>query len=203
MLESKKRHRLKKVAVTGLIASGKSAVCHIMQSLGAFVISSDNIVKDLLETPKIVDKMVALFGSDILIKGRLDHSKVADMVFANNEKLHELEALLHPYIFKQIEEMYHTLEHSHQYKVFIAEVPLLFEVNWQNCFDVIITVDSKEENCQNRFLSRGKPLSDFERRKKRQWPFSKKKPLSHYIINNNSDLKHLEKETKSIFNQIT
>ena len=188
-----------KIGVTGLPSSGKSAVCRILSSLGCYVVYSDDIAKNLLKNHSIIEKLVSLFGADIVKEGEIDRSYLANIVFENRDQLTKLEALLHPLIFEEINDQYRKRPEG---TLFVVEAPLLFEAKWENFFDAIITIDSKEETCENRYLNMGKPLSDYRRRCKRQWPLSQKKQLSSHIIENNSDLKTLEKETKAVLNQI-
>jgi dephospho-CoA kinase len=193
--------KLKKIAVTGLVSSGKSTACHIMGLLGAYVISCDAISKELLKDPSVIKKLVSLFGETILKDKKINHATLADIVFEDREKLKKLELLLHPLIFEEMKS-YYQLAQKTAAKAFVVEAPLLFEANIENFFDAIITIDSKKETCENRFLNMGKNSLDFARRCANQWSLEKKKQFSTHIIENNSDLKTFEKETKKVFHNI-
>lgn len=93
--------KIEKIAVTGLVSSGKSTACHIMGLLGAYVISCDAISKELLKDPSIIKKLVSLFGETILKNREIDHAALAGIVFEDREKLKKLELLLHPLFSKK------------------------------------------------------------------------------------------------------
>ena len=73
---------LKKIAVTGGIASGKSTLCHIFQNLGACVVSADQITHQLLSTHQpLIQQVISLLGEDILENGQIDRKRVSRIVF--------------------------------------------------------------------------------------------------------------------------
>src|SRR3990167_10662892 len=101
---------LKKVAVTGGVSSGKTTVCRILEDHGAFQVSSDEIIHQLLSLNTICIKQVTdLIGSEIFKDGKIDRKKVAELVFSSEEKLKALEKILHPLLFEEIEKLYQQI----------------------------------------------------------------------------------------------
>src|SRR5262245_55950333 len=98
---------LKKVAVTGGLSCGKSSVCRIFKELGAYVVSADDIVHQLL-TPqtKPGQQVIELMGSDIVVDQHIDRSKIAKKVFGNLKLLKSLEQILHPAVRHEIDKKY-------------------------------------------------------------------------------------------------
>ena len=89
--------KLKKIAVTGGVASGKSTVCRLFQNLGAYVVSADQITHELLASDNTLKKkVVSIFGHEILEGEVIDRAKVAKKVFSSPDLLYKLEALIHP-----------------------------------------------------------------------------------------------------------
>src|SRR5687768_18373065 len=86
------------VAITGGIGAGKSEALYAFQKAGAATVSSDEIVHHLLRTdPEVRDAIVRELGDGVLAEdGSIDRARVAEIVFADREKLLFLEALLHP-----------------------------------------------------------------------------------------------------------
>ena len=86
---------LRKIAVTGGIASGKSTVCHLFEKLGAYTVSADAIVHQLLDpTQSLGKKVIVLLGPDVVIEGQLSRERIAQKVFCNPCLLKKLEKLI-------------------------------------------------------------------------------------------------------------
>ncbi|HSX12427.1 MAG TPA: dephospho-CoA kinase, partial [Rhabdochlamydiaceae bacterium] len=87
---------LRKLAVTGGLSSGKTTVCKILESLGAYYISADQIVHRLLSPDtKIGKKIIDLLGPKILNGDQFDRAKIAKIVFSQKDTLNALEKILH------------------------------------------------------------------------------------------------------------
>lgn len=187
--------KLKKVAITGGVASGKSAVCKIFRDLGAFVIDADKVVHQLLSSDTdLAQQVVRLLGKEILENGMLSRQKIADKVFKDPEILDALEKLLHPALLSKMEEFYHSACEQNTASLFVAEIPLLYEIGWERFFDVVIALQSDEATCRRRFEKNHPSPNDYEQRMKRQWPTDKKKQLAHYTLYNNNSLDNLQKQ---------
>ena len=183
--------KLKKVAVTGAPASGKSSVCRLFEGLGAYVVSADAIVHQLLSPETSIGRQVIeLFGSEILTENEIDRKKIATIVFNNKEALNRLEKLLHPAVISQMEKEYEQAIKKRA-PLFVAEVPLLFESGQEKAFDVVITVVSSR--AKERYKG-----THFDERNKRLVSDEERKQKAHYIIDNSGD----EKATKDQVNQL-
>src|SRR5580700_5876146 len=96
--------KTKKIAVTGGLAAGKTTVCQIFKELGAYVVSADEIVHQLLSPGTTVgQQVIKLLGSDIISGQELDRKKIAAKVFFQRDLLHLLEEIIHPAVFDEIE----------------------------------------------------------------------------------------------------
>ena len=101
---------MKKVAVTGGIASGKSTVLVLFQELGAYTIDADAIVHQLLPLHTDLGKrIVALLGDAVVIEGQLNRTAIARKVFRDLSLLKKLEEQIHPEVQKQIETHYERI----------------------------------------------------------------------------------------------
>jgi len=189
--------RLRKVAVTGGIGSGKSTVTGFFQKLGAYVISADQIVhKFLSSNTKLREQVIALLGKGILVAGSIDRKKMADLVFSRPELLHELETLIHPLVAQEIAAAYEEAARTGQYPLFIAEVPLLFEAKQQPFYDTVLCVLCPELQAKER-----SKLSDveYERRASQQLSPKQKAARANCIIENTGSVKMLEAVVASVF----
>ena len=125
----------KKIAITGGIGSGKSAAAQYIQSLGFPVFSCDEIYKQLIKTEEYIASVASLFP-EAIINSAIDKRKLSEIVFFDNTKRNALNNLAHPLIMKTL---YAHMENCEEPFVF-AEVPLLFEGNFEKDFDFVFVI---------------------------------------------------------------
>lgn len=197
---------LKRVAITGGIASGKSTVCRVFQELGAYVVSADQITHQLLSSMSVLSQQVVLLlGTQILQGGSIDRKIVADLVFSNPEKLHALEALIHPAVFKEIEREYSqksSQEEERPHSLFVAEIPLLFETGRESDYDVTVAIIAPEKTCIERFCRTGCGEDEYHKRMKYQLNPDLKATKADYVIENSGSIDELTNKAKEIFYSI-
>jgi dephospho-CoA kinase len=198
MLESKQ------VAVTGGISCGKSQFCLYLKELGAYVVSADKIVHQLLSHESDLGKKVTqLLGPDIIKGGKLDRSAIAKKVFRDAKLLKNLEQITHPQVFLEIEKRYKECCDKGKHPLFIAEIPLLFEVGAEHRFDTTITVLADESTCMNRFTkTTGLNEQEYHLRMARQLPSKEKAARADIVVCNDGSLEGLKAEAKKIFKQL-
>ena len=187
---------MRKVAITGGISSGKSTACRFLKEFGAYVVSTDEIVHYLLSSNvKIHEKICNLLGPDVLIDGQLDKQAIANKVFSQPETLKSLESILHPEVFHEIESQYQTVKNDPKYKLFIVEIPLLYETHSENLFDFVVVILSEEKLCKERFVRDKKHTQQsFLHRMLRQMSPQEKASKAHFLLLNNGHLEELRNE---------
>lgn len=196
--------KLRKIAITGSIASGKSAVCHILKKNGAYVVNSDKIAHQLLSLDNPIGKRVwKLFGDEILTDQKLDRKKIANIVFHNPEKLKALEEILHPVILQEIQKIYEREKNQKRYNLFVVEMPLLFELDQEGFYNLIICVQAQPNVCKDRFMQQGFSEEDFYARISRQMDPVEKCKESDFIITNDGSLEDLENQVNEIYPELT
>lgn len=152
------------VAVTGGIGAGKSETLRAFARHGAAVISSDEIVHELLrEDPEVREAVVGRLGEGVLdADGHIDRGKVGRVVFSDHEALRWLEALLHPRVVERYLRWRDELaEQPDPPAVCVTEVPLLYEVGGESRFDKVVVVTASP---QVRIARRLGPMRERERR---------------------------------------
>ena len=141
------------VALTGGIGSGKSTVGQIFAQLGAIVIDSDQLARDVIERGSIgFNEVVTKFGDEILKNGEIDRQLLGSIVFKDPTKRSELEQITHPLIRKAFAEV---IARSTSNSIVINQIPLLVESNHDYKFDHVITVSASEDIRAQRLLKRG------------------------------------------------
>lgn len=197
--------KLKKIAVTGGLSAGKSTVCEILKELGAYLVSADKITHQLLSPgTATAQKIVNLLGSDVINGNELDRKKIAAKVFSEPNLLDALEKIIHPAVFNEIEQKYKQASQEKKHTLFVAEIPLLYEAEEENAFDVIIAVNASEDLCRKRYVEKThRPDEEFDKRMLRQISPEHKAKKAHYAIQNNGSFEELKNEVKTIYLQLT
>lgn len=185
------------IALTGGIGTGKSAVGEIFDELGAIVIDSDQLSRDVIErgTPGF-DEVVARFGDVILVDGEISRSKLAEIVFVDEKARKDLESIIHPRV-REIAER--VLARAPEDAIVINEIPLLFETQGQGRFDLVITVEASDENRTKRLIDRGLKSYQIEKRISAQASRAERESISDYVIENDQGLEELERKVRSLW----
>ena len=185
-----------RVAIVGKIASGKSAVLNVFKELGYLSLSSDEIVHKLYERKEIQDLIIKRFK----LKGHADFlTTLTEHLKVKKQDLDRLEKIVHPLVKKEIELEFKKSSSP----LLVAEVPLLFKAKMENMFDVIIGVDISETNQLKRLEIRDQEKSAFLKRiNDLNNMFEEHRQDLDFVVDNNSDLKSLEKQTKLVINKV-
>ena len=140
------------VGVTGNICAGKSAVCNILEDIGAQIIDADIITHDVMKSYGPVFKdIVEEFGEKILNnKGEIDRKILGQIVFSDKSSLNRLELLLHPMVRSKIEE---TILDSND-GVIVVEAIKLLESGLSNHCDTVWVVNASFEQRSERLIQR-------------------------------------------------
>lgn len=206
--------KLRKVAVTGDVASGKTSVCRFLRDCGAIVVSADQIVHNLynLLSPNsnLGKKIVSLLGEEVIENNQFNRKAIAHIVFKNYELLYQLEQLIHPEVQNEIENAYCICKKklSDEYQsgtfLFVAEVPLLFEAGLDKFYEEIILVTADPISCQKRYLKRHpNDREGYFERSKRFIDQNEKLKKAQWIIANDSNLEKLKCSTEILYEQLT
>jgi len=152
------------VAVTGGIGAGKSEALASFARHGAAVVSSDEIVHELLRSDPEVQAAVRERWGDSMLGpgGAVDRDRVANVVFTDRRELEWLESLLHPRVVATYLRWREQLaELADPPAVCVTEVPLLYEVGGEERFDAVVVVTASPEV---RISRRMTPMQDREQR---------------------------------------
>jgi dephospho-CoA kinase len=195
---------VKLVGLTGGIASGKSTVAKILQSLGAAIVNADDLAREVVEPGHEAWKeIVASFGADILQSDQtLDRQKLRTLIFNQPEARKRLESIIHPRVRALAEERIRQYAAA-GYPVVIYEVPLLFEGNLQEWLRPVILVACDVETQTARLQKRDHlTAADAEKHIAAQMSLNDKRRLAEYVIENNGSLEDLERQTRQILEEL-
>jgi len=192
------------IGILGGVCSGKSTVAKEFAKLGCVVIDTDKIAHELLEKKDVAEEVVAAFGRSILdSSGKIDHKKLADVVFADAGKLLSLNEIIHPLVLEWAEGLIRQYNRQNQVKAIVLDMPLLVEVGWEKRCDKLIFVECK---WQLR-VERAKKMGFFDEnrlkiREKFQISLDNKANLTDNTIDNNSGFSALAKQVADTFSYI-
>jgi len=185
------------VALTGGIGSGKSTIGQIFENLGAIVIDSDQLARDVVERGTTgFDQIVAAFGDEVLKNGNLDRAALAEVIFKDPTKRTQLEQITHPLIRKAFAEI---VESAQSDSIIINQIPLLVESNHNYKFDHVITVSATEEVRIQRLLTRGMNLMQIKQRIGAQSTDTQREAISDTVIANDKDHSRLLSEVEKVW----
>lgn len=141
-----------RIGLTGGIASGKSTVADMFADLGAVVIDTDVIAREVVMPGEpALDEIVAEFGNDIVDDaGMLKRGDLREIVFSNETARKRLEAIIHPRIRSAAIQRAEAANGPYQ----LIVVPLLFESPLKEAVDRVLVVDCTEETQIRRLMAR-------------------------------------------------
>ena len=190
----------KKIAVTGGIGSGKSSVLACLKNMGYPIFSCDDIYREVIDSPQYIEEITKFFPACVE-HGKINRKKLADAVFNDKEKLSILNGIAHPLI---IDRLLTNMEQCSE-EVIFAEVPLLFEGNYENLFDrVIVVVRNKETRIQAIMHRDSISVGEANARIAAQFDYDNPKNQERLknqnviFIQNNGDFSHLENQVKNL-----
>jgi dephospho-CoA kinase len=173
-----------RVALTGGVASGKSTVAGILEELGAVVIDSDRLAREVVEpgTPGLA-AVVDAFGGDVLADdARLDRPALGARVFADELARKRLEAILHPLIRARAAELESAADPD---ALVVHDIPLLVETGQAAAFDAVLVVDVPVETQVERMVQdRGWTREDARARVAAQASREQRRAAATYVIDN-------------------
>lgn len=186
-----------KVALTGGIGSGKSTVAEYLEELGAYVIDSDQLARDVIErgTPGY-EAVLAAFGDEILTDGDVDRAKLAAIVFKDPTSRLKLEGIIHPLVRDAAEKMVRNLPPE---SIVINQIPLLVETDGAKRFDYVVAVSADEEVRRARLIDRGMKDYEITKRLAAQVNDAEREKVAHYVVNNIGTLDDLSRSVEVLW----
>ncbi len=182
---------MKKIGITGTIAAGKTSFCILLKRKGFPVFNSDQYAKlCLYGTHPACAKIVEAFGDVLDANGDVDRKKLAGIVFQDEEKRKQLNAIVHPYV---IEGMKKFFDGKRDMPFAFAEVPLLFEAGMEGLFDEIVVVTCSEEVAIQRMMEdRSYSQEEAYARYHSQIAIEEQMARADVVIENDETLKELD-----------
>ncbi|WP_455361070.1 dephospho-CoA kinase [Streptomyces sp. SYSU K21746] len=191
-----------KVGLTGGIGAGKSEVSRLLVSYGAVLVDADRIAREVVEpgTPGLA-AVVAAFGESVLTAdGALDRPKLGSIVFADQEKLRTLNAIVHPLVGARSAELEAAAGPE---SVVVHDVPLLTENGLAPLYDLVVVVDAAQQTQLDR-LTRLRGMAESEARARMAAQASREQRLAvaDLVIDNDGPLADLEPQVRKVWAEL-
>ncbi len=174
---------MRRVALTGGIATGKSYVARRMRAAGVPVVDADVLAREAVAPGSAGLRAVReRFGPDVIDgQGALDRARLAGVVFSDARARRDLEAIVHPFVRAGIETFFAALPAGTPFAV--ADVPLLYETGLDAAFAAVIVAACPRDLQVRRVMDRdGATREQAERRLDAQWPIDEKVARADYVI---------------------
>lgn len=188
------------VGITGGIGSGKTTVCNIWQSLGAYILNADDLAKRIMvEDPEVKRQLIETFGPDSYRSdGSLNREYLADEAFVRG-RVEELNAIVHPRIPEKAGEIIRQAREE-GYRVFVYEAALLLENLEPGQLDLIVLVLADRNKRLERVQKRDEANEeDILERMDKQQNFEDLTHLADFVIDNNGTPEKLERKAKKLY----
>jgi dephospho-CoA kinase len=188
------------VALTGGIGSGKTMVGEIFVELGALVVDSDQLAREVVERgSKGFDLIVTEFGDEILKNGDLDRAALASLIFKDPKKRARLEEITHPLIRQSFAKI---VSSAGSESIIINQIPLLVESKHDYKFDHVITISAPEKIRTERLIKRGLTLTQIEQRMKAQATDAQREVISDTVIVNDKSEQELLAQVEKVWESL-
>ena len=189
-----------RVGLTGGLASGKSTVASYLRELGAVVFDADEIVQDLYRAGgKGVEIARELFGERVLdARGHIDRMRIAEIVFADPHRRHDLERRIHPLVREEIRRRFAEAEAAGA-PVAVAEASQLLEAQGGPESDRVLLVVAPEEERVRRWGASGGDAGEARRRIAAQMSPEEAAKRATDVLVNDGTLADLRRKTEAIY----
>ena len=186
------------IALTGGIATGKSTVASLLGLNGLRIIDADVIAHRILDENS--GWVIEHFGAEYVNNGKVIRPELGKRIFSDPDAKKELEAFLHPKIRAAIEEQ---SEKQDKLKYpYLIDIPLFFETGAYPIEHSVVVYTPKELQLE-RFMKRnGFSREESLRRIESQMDIEEKKARATWVIDNSSNLKHLQRECEQFVETI-
>ncbi|HET7479133.1 MAG TPA: dephospho-CoA kinase [Rubrobacteraceae bacterium] len=184
------------IGVTGPFASGKSTLVQLLGALGAETVSADGVVHDLLSgDAETIRRVVERFGEEVRGESGIDRQALGREVFGDSAALKDLEGILHPLVRREVSRRAAASDAD----VFVAEIPLLFEVGQEGAYDLTVAVVTSTERRKEWSEERG--VDEPRRRaiEARQFTGEEKALRADVVVQNDGDLERLREQAGELW----
>lgn len=189
-----------KVALTGGIATGKSYVLEQFRRRGIPCLDADLLAHGVTAAgTEATAAIAARFGADMLTAdGAVDRAKLGPVVFTDPAARRELEAIVHPAVYRAIAAGLRAFELVGDGRFAVVDVPLLYETGAEKNFDRVIVTTCSPELQVARLIERGMIEAGARQRLDAQWPSEKKASRADFVVRTDGTFEDTDRQVDEI-----
>ena len=189
------------VGLTGGLGAGKSTALAALERLGAAVLSTDAVVRELYDSDTVRDAVRERWGDGVVPGGAVDRDAIARRAFSDDDERRWLEGLLWPLVGARVVEWLGEVRaRPAPPRAAVVETPLLFEAGMEGAYDVTIAIVAPEALRRERARGRGHELVD--ERVARQLPQEEKARRATFAVVNDGSVADLEAKLSTILDKL-
>ena len=196
---------MKRVGLTGGIATGKSHVRAVFEALGVPTIDADLLAhKAVAPGSATFEAVKTRFGPTVLDPaGGLDRRKLGSVVFADPQARKDLDAIIHPQVVEAIDRWFASLD-SQAHPFAIADVPLLYEASRERDYDVVIVTACELPTQIRRVMARDN-ITEAEARQRiaAQLPIEEKVRRADHVIRTDGLLASTNAQVHEVYKRLS
>jgi dephospho-CoA kinase len=194
-----------RVGLTGGLASGKSLVGHFLSDLGCLLIQADELGHQV-QAPggEAYEGMICEFGREILnADGSIDRRRLAAEVFRDPERLHKLNALVHPFVRARRLKLEEDFARAHPDGIAVTEAAILIETGSYREYDRLIVAFCGAEQQVERAMSRDRlTREEVLNRMRQQMPLEEKMRYADYVIDTSGPKQDTLAQTQAVYKSL-
>ena len=192
------------IGVAGGIASGKSIVCRVFESLGGIIINADHVGHETLDTPQVQEALVRVFGPEILgSDGKIVRSALGKVVFSDPAARKRLDAIVHPPLVGEIHRRIKAQRVAGFDGAVVVDAALIVEWDEMDMVDALVIVTASRSKRISWLMARTN-LSEQEatQRVDAQLTDNERLRWADHVIENNSSTSDLEAKAREVWERI-
>jgi len=193
-----------RVALTGGIATGKTHVLDRFRARGVPCLDADQLAHGVEAAgTEATAAIAARFGADVLDDdGSVNRAKLGPIVFADPAARRDLEAIVHPAVFRAIEAGIRGFERSGTYPFAVVDVPLLYETGADTRYDKVIVTVCPPEMQIARLMDRGLAEQAARQRLAAQWPTADKAARADFVVTTDGSFADTDRQVDDIVGEL-
>ena len=192
-----------RVALTGGIATGKSRALEQFRRRGVPCLDADTLAHGVTAAgTEATSAIAARFGPETLaLDGSVDRAKLGPIVFADESARRDLEAIVHPRVYRAITAGLRAFELLGE-PLAVVDIPLLYESGHAQDFDAVIVTSCPIDTQMKRLLERGMAEPEALRRIAAQWPTEEKARRATHVIHTDRAFEETDREIAQILERL-
>jgi dephospho-CoA kinase len=192
---------VKRVALTGGIATGKSFVLERFRRLGVPCLDADVLAHGVTSAGTEATRAIAdRFGPGVLAAdGAVDRAKLAPIVFSDGEARRDLEAIVHPAVYRAIAAGLRGFELIGGAPLAVVDIPLLYETGHASDYDKVIVTSCPPDLQIKRLVARGMTEREAAERLAAQFSTGEKEAKADFVIRTDGPVEDTERQVEQVW----